>query len=261
MKRTFCISALCLCMASPALADVTVTSQVTGKGIAKGGAGQSVTYIKGLKMRADTTSGNDAMSTIMDLDGQKFISLDHKKKEALVFDMAEFRQIVDKGMKGGAVDASLKPNGQTKDVAGKSCTGYDVAVTMPLAAGEGAEMKMVLTGPVYIAKGAPGTEDYKKFYLAAAEKGFIASDPRQAKGAPQQTKGMTELYKSIADSGGIPYFMEMAMKIDGGGPMAGMMNRMMGGAAFSNTVTAVSTDAIAADRFDIPAGYKVKDGK
>ena len=38
--------------------------------------------------------------------------------------------------------------------------------------------------------------------------------------------------------------MEMNVKIEGAGPMAGMMNKVMGGgAAFTQTVTAVSTDA------------------
>ncbi len=62
-----------------------------------------------------------------------------------------------------------------------------------MALGGDATMTMVMTGPVFIAKGAPGSADYAKFYLAAAEKGFIMSDPRAAKGAPQQVKGMTEL--------------------------------------------------------------------
>jgi hypothetical protein len=72
---------------------------------------------------------------------------------------------------------------------------------------------------------------------------------------------MTALYKAIAETGGIPYAMETAMKVDGGGPMAGMMNKMMGGSSFSQTVTAVSTEAIAADKFAVPADYKVKDAK
>jgi hypothetical protein len=55
--------------------------------------------------------------------------------------------------------------------------------------------------------------------------------------------------------------MEMSMKIEGAGPMATMMNKMMGGSAFSQTVTAVSTDTIVAPTFDVPAGYKLKDSK
>jgi hypothetical protein len=261
MIRTLCTTVVAGLLATPAFADVTVTSQVTGKGLGKAAESQSIVYIKGLKMRTDSTLGDTPMTMIIDIETQKFISINHKKKEAQVFGMAEFRQDMDKTMKGGQAQASLKPNGQKREIAGKSCDGYDIAVSMPMAIGPDADMKMVMSGPVFIAKGAPGTADYAKFHLAAAEKGFIMTDPRAAKGAPQQAKGNTELYKAIAETGGIPYFTEMSMKIEGSGPMAGMMNKMMGGSGVTNTVTAVSTEAVAGDRFDIPAGYKVKDSK
>jgi hypothetical protein len=256
-----CTALLAGLLAAPAYADVTVTSQVTGKGIGKMAESQSVSYIKGMKMRADSTLGGSPTSTIIDLEAQKFISLNHKKKEAQVLDMARLRQDMDKMVKGAEATSSLKATGEKKDIAGKSCAGYEMTASMPMAMGEGMEMTMVMTGPVFIAKGAPGSADYAKFYLAAAEKGFIASDPRAAKGAAQQTKGMTALYRAIAETGGIPYYMETNVKIDGGGPMAGMMNKMMGGSAFSTTVTAVSTEEIPADTFAIPAGYKVKETK
>jgi hypothetical protein len=261
MIRMLCTTAVVGLLAAPAVADVTVISQVTGKGLGKAAESQSIMYIKGLKMRTDSTLGDTPTTMIIDIETQKFISINHKKKEAQVFGMAEFRQDIDKIMKGGQAQASLKPNGQKREVAGKSCDGYDMAVSTPMVIGQDTEMKMVMTGPVFIAKGVPGSADYAKFHLAAAEKGFIMSDPRAAKGAPQQAKGQTELYKAIADIGGIPYSMEMSMKIEGSGPMAGMMNKMMGGAGVSNTVTAVSTDAVAGDKFDIPAGYKIKDSK
>jgi hypothetical protein len=254
-------AAMVLLLAVPAAADVTVKSQVSGKGVGKMAEAQGVTYIKGLRMRSDSTMNDTPMTTIIDVEGQKFISIDHRKKEAQVYEMAQFRESLDKATKGAQIEASLKPNGQTKTIAGRECTGYDVSIAMPMAAGGDSGMKLVMTGPVFIAKGAPGTEDYQAFYLAAAEKGFVMSDPRAAKGAPQQTKGMTELYRSIAGTGGIPYEMTMSMKVDGAGPMAGMMNRMFSNAAFSQVVTEVSTDAVAGDAFDIPAGYKVRNAK
>jgi len=254
MFRSLCTAALVVLFASPALADVTLKSTMTGGKL----SGESTSYIKGLKMRTDSTMGGTPTSIIIDLEGQKFISLNHKKKEAVVSDMAKFRQDLDKTIKGAQANASLKPNGEKRDVSGRSCTGYDMNVAIPMAMGEGMEMTMVMSGPVFIAKGAPGSDDFKRFYLAAAEKGFIANDPRAAKAAAQHTKGMTELYKAIADTGGIPYLMETSVKIDGGGPMAAMMGKMMGGMGFTQTITEVATDAVTADRFDVPADYKVK---
>ena len=254
MIRSACTAALVVLLASPAVADVTLKSTVTGGKI----SGESTAYIKGLKMRTDSTVGGAPTSIVIDLEAQKFISLNHKKKEATVSDMAKFRQELDKSVKGAEARSSLKPNGETREVSGRSCTGYDMNVAIPMAMGEGMEMTMVMSGPVFVAKGAPGSEDFKRFYLAAAEKGFIANDPRAAKAAAQHTKGMTALYKAIADTGGIPYLMETAVKIEGGGPMAGMMGKMMGGLGFTQTITEVTTDALTADRFDIPADYKVK---
>lgn len=261
MLRSVCTALLAGLLAAPAYADVTVTSQITGKGVGKLAESQSVSYIKGLKMRADSSAGGSPTSTIIDLEAQKFISLNHKKKEAQVLDMAKLRQDMDKVVKGAEATSSLKATGEKKEVAGKACTGYEMTASMPMAMGKDMEMTMVMTGPVFIAKGAPGSADYAKFYIAAAEKGFIANDPRAAKSAAQQTKGMTALYKAIAETGGIPYYMETRVKIEGGGPMASMMSKMMGGSAFSTTVTAVSTDEIPAEKFTIPADYKVKESK
>lgn len=260
MIRTL-LACSAIAFAFTAHADVTIKTTSTGKGFGISGSTTSTTYIKGLKMRADSSMGGSPTSTIIDLEAQKFISLNHKKKEAQVLDMAKLRQDMDKMVKGAEAASSLKPTGEKKEFAGKSCTGYEMTASMPMAMGEGMEMTMVMTGPVFIARGAPGSADYAKFYLAAAEKGFIANDPRAAKGAAQQTKGMTALYKAIAETGGIPYYMETSVKIEGGGPMASMMSKMMGGAAFSTTVTAVSTEAIPDDKFAIPADYKVKESR
>ena len=254
MIRSACTAAFVVLLASPAVADVTLKSTVTGKMV----QGDSTAYIKGLKMRTDSTVGGSPTSIIIDLEAQKFISINHKKKEAVVSDMGKFRKELETAVKGAEAKSSLKPNGETREVSGRSCTGYDMNVAIPMAVGEGMEMMMVMSGPVFVAKGAPGSDDFKRFYLAAAEKGFIANDPRAAKAAPQQTKGMTALYKAIADTGGIPYLMETSVKIEGGGPMAGMMGKMMGGAGFTQTITGVTTDAVPADTFDIPADYKVK---
>jgi hypothetical protein len=245
-------------LATPVFADVTMKSTMSGKGAGKLADGESTSYIKGLKMRTDSTIGGALTSVIIDIESQKFISINHKKKEAQVYDMAKFRQDLDKTIKGAQAKSSLKPNGETREISGRACTGYDMNIAVPMAMGEGMDMTMVMSGPVFIAKGAPGTDDFKRFYLAAAEKGFIASDPRAAKGAAQQTKGMTELYRAIAETGGIPYLMESGVKVEGGGPMAGMMSKMMGGAGFTQTITSVTTDAVAAEKFDIPADYKVK---
>ena len=117
-------------------------------------------------------------------------------------------------------------------------------------------MTMTLSGPTWIVKGAPGSAEVAHFYKSAVEKGWIFSDPRAAKGQPGQAKAMAEMYKQLAETGGIAYETEAQMKMSGSGPMAGLFAKM-GNITMTTTVTEVTTGAVAADLFAPPAGYKL----
>lgn len=259
MKNAICAALATLVMAAPAAADVKMIQNVTTKGMGMNGGGVSTTYIKGLKMRTDLVMGDKTQTTIFDVEAQKMYIFDSKKKEADVWDMADFAKQAGTTIDPAGMTASIKPNGQTKQVAGKNAAGYDMAISMPANIGgkdDGMKMTANLTGPVWIVKGAPGTDDYLRFYKAAAEKGFIFTDPRAAKGSPGQAKAMTKMYEEFAATGGVPYEMEMNIKMGGDGPMAGLMARM---GAFSTTQTVQSIDTAALDAalFAPPAGYKL----
>ena len=118
----------------------------------------------------------------------------------------------------------------------------------------------IMTGPLWVVKGAPGTAEYINFYKGAVEKGWIFSDPRAAKGSPGQAKAMAEMYKQLSATGGVPYETEMNIKMTGDGQMAGMMAKM-GGMTMTSTVLSIETGAIAADLFAPPAGYKINEKK
>jgi hypothetical protein len=166
-----------------------------------------------------------------------------------------------KAVDASAMKASLAPNGKTKEIAGKTATGYDMTMTMPTAMG-GGDMKMTLTmaGPVWIVKGAPGTADWANFYKQAADKGFVFGDPRAVKANPGQAKAMAEFYRQMADTGGIAYETEMTMKMDGSGPLAGIMAKM-GGGSTTTTTTDVSAGALADELFAVPADFKLRERK
>jgi hypothetical protein len=125
---------------------------------------------------------------------------------------------------------------------------------------DGMKMTVILSGPIWIVKGAPGTAEYLNFYKNAVEKGFIFSDPRGAKGNPGMAKVMAEMYSQLAATGGIPYEQETNVKMSGEGPMAGVLAKM-GGISSTTTVQSVDTTALAADLFAPPAGYKIKEQK
>ena len=79
-------------------------------------------------------------------------------------------------------------------------------------------MKIVMTGPVFIAKGVPGFGRLLEVLPGTPPTRALSCPTRvPPKAALQQAKGTTELHKAIAETGGIPYLMEMTMKIEGGG--------------------------------------------
>jgi hypothetical protein len=262
MKRFILTAFLVLGLAAPAFADVTVKAVAGGKGMGMSANMATITYIKGNKMRTDTVMGDTTRTMIFDVDNQRLYSFDSKKKEADAWDMQAFGASMQTAVDTSQMKASVKANGQTKQIAGKTANGYDMSISMPTTMGgkDGMKMTMNLTGPMWVVKGAPGTAEYINFYKGAVEKGWIFSDPRGAKGNPGQAKAMAEMYKELAATGGIPYEMEMNIKMSGDGPMAGMMAKM-GNITSTSTVESVDTGALAADLFAVPAGYKIKEQK
>jgi hypothetical protein len=262
MKRSILVALLTVALTTPLLADVTMKSTIEGKGMGMSGTMVSTTYIKGNKMRSDVVMGDTTRTTIFDVDSQRMISFDSKKKEADVYDMQKMSEDMAKNVQVSDIKASLKPNGQTKQVSGKSATGYDMEISVPATMGGANGMKMTvnLSGPIWVVKGAPGTAEYLGFYKNAIDKGWFFTDPRQAKAQPGQAKAMAEVYRQLAATGGIAYEQEMSIKMSGDGPMAGMLAKM-GGMTSTQTITSVDTAAIAADMFAPPAGYKLKEQK
>jgi hypothetical protein len=266
MKRLSLIALVALvapvALATTVFADVTVKSTVTGKGMGMGGTTEAVTYIKGGKMRNDTTLGDTTRTAIFDMDAQKMYAFDSKKKEVDVYDMQRLTADMSKTVDVGDIKASIKANGQTKAISGKTASGYDMDISVPAVMGgkEGMKMTISLAGPMWIVKGAPGTAEYMGFYKNAVEKGWFFTDPRVAKAQPGQAKAMAEMYRQIAAAGGIAYETEMNVKMSGEGPMADVLAKM-GNITMTTTVTSVETGALAADLFAIPAGYTVKEQK
>lgn len=239
--------------AVPARADVTLTISTDGSGLGQLAQGQAVTHIKGLKMRSDVSSQGTTLSTIIDLDAQRTILLRSGRKEAEVYDLVKLSAETQESAAAGDARVSMTPNGQTKEILGMACAGYDVSVAVPMAMGD-VPLRMAIAGKVWIARRAPGTAEHMAFYAAAARKGLFLGDPRQARAMPGQAVAMAELFETLAEAG-IPLSLDVAIKLEGNEAVAGMMSQM-GGMGFSSTVTALSADPVPDDVFTIPADYK-----
>src|SRR5262245_51059995 len=111
MTRWILTTALAFVAFAPAHADVTLKATAEGKGLGMSGSTSNLTYIKGLRMRSESTSSKASNVTIFDVDGQKMYILNEKKKEAEVWDMAAFAQKIGETVSDDSVRASMKPNG------------------------------------------------------------------------------------------------------------------------------------------------------
>jgi hypothetical protein len=257
MRRWGLPALLVVLVATPLWADVTVTSALSGKGgLATLSGGQTITYIKGTKWRSDTTIGDQPTSAIIDSGAKQMIVLNHKRKEAEVYDLAKLQTDVQKTLASVETKAELTPTGQTRELLGQPCAGYTLAITANVTMGS-ETLTMLMGGPVWIARSAPGAKEYAAFYKAAAQSGLFFESPQLAKAPGGQAKGRTEMYRLLAETGGIPYVQEIQIRFEGSGAMAGVMNKM-GGTSITMTVTDVSTGPIADDLFSVPADYTAR---
>lgn len=244
---------------APALADVTITAAIGGKGIGQMASGQTVTYIKGLKMRTETNLLGRVTTTIVDLESGRSITLDAEKREATVGDWAKMSSEMQKAMPTPP-KVTFTAGGQTREILGRSCDRYDLTVSLPVTmpgGGADAQMTFTIAGPVWVAKGGPGSADYVRFQKAAAAKGLL-TDPLQSATPSGQSTGMAEMYKRVAEANGIAYSMELGVKVQGSGPMADLFSKMGGDTSMSMNVTNVAASPLADDLFTVPAGYKTK---
>ena len=248
-------------MAAYAHADVTVTTMTSGKAAFIDVGGEGINQFKGSRQRSDQMLGGRTQSLIIDIDGRRFVSLDSKKKSAVVTPLDSIADELQKvGI--GVMEATLTKTSQTKQIAGYPCTIHDIHLTMPFSptgqAGQGMDLTMVMSGTVCLSTSAPGLADYQAFYKAAANSGFIFGDPRAAKSptGAAQAKAYAALTKKMAEAG-MALESQVSISASGDNPMAVVFAKAAK-SDINTTVTQIETGSLPAESFDIPAGYKVK---
>jgi hypothetical protein len=257
MRSTALPFVLACLVAAPAAADVTTTATSSGKAMMVDLSGTSVTRIKGNKMRIDNQKDGKETSVIIDIDGQRMIVLDSGKKEAEVTSLTKLQETLGKVTVGEA-KASVTATGETRTVAGFACKVHNLTVEVPFDMSGKGDMPatLVMSGPACLSKEAPGYADQLRLYTAAAEKGFIFGNPRQAQGpGAAMSRSMTQVQRKLAEAG-VSLEQQINVKMTGEGPMA-MMGKMFN-LNMGNAVTKIETGDVAADVFEVPAGYKVK---
>jgi hypothetical protein len=263
-NRKLLLAAALLVGATAAQADVTVTSTTSGKAAWFNVGGEGVHYIEGRRMRSDQLVGGKNVALIIDIDNMRFVDINDKKKTATITPLAAIADELQKvGVK--AINSTLTRTAQTKQIAGHSCTVHDIHVEMPFSPtgnpGDGLDATMVMSGTVCLSTSAPGLADYQAFYKAAADSGFIFGNPSAAKSptGAAQAKGYADLTRKMA-AAGMALESHVTITAKGDNPMAGLMAKAAASDIIT-TVTKIEAGDVAADKFEIPAGYKQKTEK
>ena len=222
---------------------VTVTSSTSMKGAGMlgtmiklaggGGSSTSTTYISGHKLRTD----NKDNSVIIDVDGGRFVTIDHKKKTYTVMtfeQMAAMMSAAADSMKAAKargeaeqkkakaedskyeMDYSIKvdPTGERQKIAGYDASRTFLTISMGAhEKGQEAradEGKMTVLVDQWLSTSAPNAVAMREFQRAyAAKLGREFSDPMKQMAAlfnsnPQMKEGMAAAAKEMAKQQGIP---------------------------------------------------------
>ena len=240
VMRLIAAAVMCAAVAAPVSADVTLQMTMIESEI--DGRVTSVTeYRKGLKMRTDSSGAAIASaSMIVDVETGLVVMLWHAGKTAQVFD-ERAAALLGKSKVAG-VTQSITPTAQSRQIAGSTCTVYNVRslVRMAERAMEMAEpIAIMMEGTMCLVKNAPGQADFARLSLAMAER---------AGGPDPQAR----LQRQIADLG-VPYAQELTFSLGANVPGAEMRKF----ATHTIEVSSVSTAPIPDSLFEIPAGYTV----
>ena len=245
----------------PALADFkyTDTSQITGgalMGMANFAAKfskdsraamQPITtthYIKGNRLRTD---GSDGSIQIIDLDGQRIISIDNQKKTYSVATFEEIKAAMEKARRDAdakmqqenagkpaarAQDAQLQvtpkitvlPGSDTRVILGQPTNETKVKMDMEMQAqnngqapppstpGQPNSVTFTMTVDTYVAPNVAGYQEIGEFYKKMAkEVNWVP--PSNIHVDPRMTQGMSELQKNSAALKGLPLLSYISMGI------------------------------------------------
>jgi hypothetical protein len=197
-------------------------------------------YIQGNKSRTDNLDENGKVTTssIVDLDREVFINIDHKKKEYTEMTFAEFRNML-KGMGGEAkekresqqgepelkwsFEVKVDRTGEKKKVAGYNTEKVILTLTAqgekPAESGKPGEMKqggMVVTSTNWLGSEVQGYDELRAFQTAFAEKlgmapgseGFAGMLGGLIKKNPQLAEAMKKLEQEGTKLQGVPLVSE-----------------------------------------------------
>ena len=260
---------------APLTADLTVTTvtMIEGAMMSPGSGGiapKVVVRISGTKSRMDVDTGDQVVTTISDTATNQAWLLRPDEKTAQLLQPEANAPSDSPVVAVPGMDASVTPTGQRRDINGVPCDEYAITMKLDLAsvAGGGAALPpdaasmlkdvfLHVSGSIWAAKDAPGAAEYAAFQktasrLAAAVAGRTVSGG--AGGPAPIPSGMDRLLTGFPEASGIPYLTELTTRLEGTGPLV-MLLQQMGQMKITGKVSAISTEPVPADQFNVPDGY------
>ncbi len=185
----------------------------------------STTYVQGHQQRTDQMDekGTLIRSTIIDLDREVYITIEHKKKEYSEMTFAEFKEMMNKmksqlgapqqqpGPKSADVkvdfDVKVDRTGEKKTIAGFSAEKVILTMTAvgekaATATEQGGTGKMVVTSTMWVTKDARGYEEQMAFWRLFGEKmGMDMSGGQNMMAGLQANPQLAKAVAKLAEEG------------------------------------------------------------
>jgi hypothetical protein len=255
-------------------ADVTITITNTVEGpmaalaLAGADAPRITLRIQGLKARTDMDVMGRAIATVTDVASKQIFMLDPTQKTV---------HRMTSGSPSGSPSASTpaaglndfpmpkmevtaEPTGQTREIAGQSCSEFRTVMTMHLGQMAGAQMppemleamkdtRMVMKGSTWISTSTAGASEFITFQEAARTAGMaVPTTLFGGQNAPDP------LSQAVARADGLPCLTEMEINYEGTGPMIDVLTKM-GTMKVTSRIAEISLAPIAPDAFAVPPDY------
>jgi hypothetical protein len=234
-------------------ADVTIVETISVTAGGKTLQGTRTTFISGARMRIDTALSTQTAATIFDLPAGSIINLDAKARRAEVRDIAARNAELEKEYPRARADASFGLAGASREIAGMKCDEHAFTIRVPMT--KDGDIALVLTGTACIASGSRSETDYRTFADAAREHDVVLGPSSSNRIVLARTRAQTELYRLIAETGGIPYGIDMTFSVAGHGVLSSMVRKILDGTQ-SVAVTSIATTPIPPPTFMVPDGWK-----
>jgi len=211
------------------------------------------TSINGARMRVESSLNGKTAVVLYDLPAGETIALDAAKRRAEVRSVAARNAKLEKEYPRQRSTVSITPKSSTQTFAGSTCTDHDFAVRTPVT--RDGSIVLALTGTACLAPDVAGAGDYMTFAKQASAQNLVLGQATDNYILLALSRGETELYRALTQTGGVPLRIDYEIGVDGKGILAGIVRKPLAG---SRLTTAAKLDAAEIDdaMFAVPAGWK-----